>query len=157
MGGRFLAVAYLVIAAACAQGTPTRPDGIAPAAGSLSPAATAVKPPDIPAWYNGQIVHFTVVSDNVVGTPENRPAIPLYSFGEPGNQPQFDVLSAIPGVNGYNPWWEVFAVVVLDGRDVTTNPFTSESELLAAAAAGDVLIIDTDFIFLCQVLPGANR
>jgi hypothetical protein len=47
-------------------------------------------------------------------------------------------------------------VVVLDGRDLTTNPFTSEQEILDAAAAGQVQLIETDFIFLCQVLPGSS-
>jgi len=123
---------------------------------TLPSIAFAAKPPSIPAWHEGEIVHFTVVNENVVG--KNQPAanvpIPLYAFGEPPNQPQFDVLSAVPGQRGYNPWWRVIVVVVLNGRDVTVDPFTSEAELLAAAAAGEVLLIDTGFVFLCQVLPG---
>jgi hypothetical protein len=29
-----------------------------------------------------------------------------------------------PGEAGYRPWWEVFQVIVNDGRDLSTNPFT---------------------------------
>ena len=120
---------------------------------------SADKPPSIPAWYNGNVVIFTVVSDNVVGVDNpgmRHHAIPLYAFGLPGFQPQFDVLSAVPGVPGYNPWWEVKVVVVLDGRNVSINPYRSEAEILAARAAGRVLIIDIEFFFLCQVLPGRH-
>ena len=119
----------------------------------------ADKPPSIPAWYNGNVVIFTVVSDNVVGVDHNgvrKRAIPLYSFGPPGFQPQFDVLSAVPGVPRYNPWWEVKVVIPLDGRNVSTNPYTSEAEILAARGLGKVLIIDIEFFFLCQVLPGRS-
>ena len=123
--------------------------------------AYAAKPPRIPAWHDGQVVTFTVVNDNVVGVEneqlEEDVANPLYAFGPPGAQPQFDVLSIIPGERGYSPWWEVIDVVVLNGRDVRTNPFTSEEEILAAEAAGTVRLIETDFIFLCQVLPGVRR
>lgn len=130
------------------------------AIGILPVTAAADRPPCIPAFHNGQVVHFTVVSENVEGVGDrgnlHNVAIPLYAFGPPGNQPQPDVLSRIPGQRGYTPWWEVIAVVVLNGRDVTTNPFTSEAEILAAAAAGQVLLIDTEFVFLCQVLPSCN-
>lgn len=122
--------------------------------------ARAEKIPCIPAFHEGNIVHFTVVSDNVVGRSSigiEKAAIPLYSFGEPGDQPQPDVLSLIPGQSGYNPWWRVIAVVVLDGRDVSTNPYTSEEELLNAEEDGKVLLIDTGFFFLCQVLPSCDN
>ncbi|MBI1897144.1 MAG: hypothetical protein HYZ57_06505 [Acidobacteria bacterium] len=121
----------------------------------------AGKPPIMPAFYNGEMVFFTVVSQNVQGVEErgnlHDVAIPLYSFGPHGSELQPDVLSAIPGVTGYRPWWEVVQVVVLNGRDVTTNPFTSEQAILQAESAGEVDLIDTEFVFLCQVLPGNNR
>lgn len=126
----------------------------------LASASFGQKPPCIPAFFNGSTVHFTVVSDHVVGVQKkgiSKAAIPLYSFGEPGNQLQPDVLSAIPGTKGYIPWWEVIAVVPLDGRDLTADPYTSEAEILAAAKTGKVMLIDTDFFFLCQVLPSCDN
>lgn len=116
---------------------------------------SADKPPQIPAWYDGEIVNFTVVSDNVEDVDHrgvHKAAAILYAFGFPP-QPQFDVLDSVPGDSKYNPWWHVVVVVVLDGRDVSVNPYTSEDEILAAADAGTVLLVETGFHFLCQVLP----
>src|SRR5690349_11563051 len=96
--------------------------------GTLS--AVLAKPPRMPVYYEDSIVTMTVVNDNVLGLKEKDHANILYSFGPPGDQPQFDVITVVPGERGYNPLWEVIMVVVLDGRDVTTNPFTSEDEIL---------------------------
>ena len=128
-------------------------------AGTLvaSASASAAKPPRIPAWHDGEIVTFTVVSENVEGVDLDVPAIPFYVFGDPENQPQFEVLSSVPGNPDYNPWWEVIVVIPLDGRDLTVDPYTSDEEILAAADEGRVLLIDVDFLFLCQVLPGKGN
>ena len=107
-------------------------------------------PPRIPAWHNGDIVFFTV-NKAQVGGPGVEGKNLLYSFGFP-NPPQFDVLARIPGEPGFNPLWEVIAVVVLNGRNVAQNPFTSEAEILAAQKAGTVALVDTDFSFLCPVI-----
>jgi hypothetical protein len=116
----------------------------------------AAKPERIPAWYNGEIVEFIVVSENVVDVDNpgvRKAAANLYAFGFPPNQPQFDVLDTVPGDPGYNPWWHVILVQSLTGRDLTTDPFTSEAELLTASEAGEVSLVPTGFYFLCQVLP----
>jgi hypothetical protein len=118
--------------------------------------ASAAKPPRMPVYYEDQIVTMVVVNDNVVGIDEKDHANILYSFGPPGNQPQFDVVTIIPGESGYNPLWEVISVVVLNDRDVTTDPFTSEEEILEAEENGEVRLIETEFYFLCQILPGVN-
>jgi hypothetical protein len=127
----------------------------------LASSVFALKPPLIPAWHEGERVIFTVVNDNVVGVDQaalrDRVSNPLYLFGSVGAMLQDDVLSFIPTVAGYKAWWHVVAVIVLDGRDVGTDPFTSEDEILEAEAEGKVLLIETDFVFLCQVLPGSNR
>ncbi len=121
----------------------------------------ANQPSPIPAWYNAQIEHIIPgVSGNVVGV--NHTAIatqvanPIYVVLPVSNQDaqQVDhVLGvAIPGVAGYNPYWDVVYVTVKDGRDLTTNPFTSENEILTAYLNGEVDLNDTGFILLCQVI-----
>ena len=120
----------------------------------------AGKPPRFPVWYEDHQVTMTVVNDNVVGVEREileDIANPLFSFGPPGNQPQADVITVVPGESGYNPWWEVYNVTVLNGRNVTTDPFTSAEEILEAAEAGTVRIVETEFFFLCQILFGGKR
>ena len=96
----------------------------------------ADQPALIPSWYEGEVVHFIVPSDKVVDVGDRLPHRvhrPLYAFGLPGDQPQFDVIGVAPGDAQYSPWWEGVLVIVLDGRDVSANPFTSEQEILDAA------------------------
>lgn len=141
----------------------------------MASSVLAAKPQPIPAWHDGEIVHFIVVNENVDGFDEDVPpmddpenkgnlldvAIPFYVF--PNLDPegpallQDDVLHGVPGSIHYNPWWKVNLVFVTNGRDLTENPFTSEEEVLQAFNQGKVNIISLDALFLCQVVPGANR
>ena len=123
--------------------------------------ARAGQPQEIPAWYDDQIEHVIPgVSANVVGvnkTGSAHHANPIYvvlPVSEQNAQQVDHVLGvAMPGVSGYNPWWDVVYVTVNDGRDLTTNPFTSEAEILLASVNGEVGLNDTGFILLCQVIP----
>ncbi|MGI8978126.1 MAG: hypothetical protein ACR2FY_02760 [Pirellulaceae bacterium] len=110
----------------------------------------ADKPTRIPAFYDGRLVSLAIVNDNVVGV--EREAIegiaePLYAIA---GQPH--VISTMPGQPGYNPYWDIYVVVVLDGRNVSTDPFLSEEEILDAEDAGEIKIIRLDLILLCQVI-----
>jgi hypothetical protein len=119
----------------------------------------AAQPTRTPVWYEDELLTMIVVNDNVVGVDRESVeeiANPLFSFGPPGDQPQPDVISVAPGEAGYNPWWEAYAVVVLDDRDVTTDPFTSAEEILEAEEAGEVMIVETEFFFLCQITSGGK-
>jgi len=113
--------------------------------------ARAGKPTPVPAIYEGQRVTLAIVNDNVVGVEGEAIASvaePLYAFG--GLQPH--VISTMPGQPGYNPWWAVVSVTVLDDRNVSTDPFTSEEEILEAYENGEVDLTETGFILLCQVV-----
>jgi hypothetical protein len=115
----------------------------------------AGKPTVIPTWFDGQIEYIIPgVSGNVVGVDHqaiaSKAANPIYVVA---GQPVSHVLSTVPGLAGYNPYWDVITVTVNTDRDLTTDPFTSEDEILAAAANGEVTLNDTGFILLCQVVP----
>jgi hypothetical protein len=120
----------------------------------------AGKPPQIPAWYDGQIEHVIPgVSDNVVGVNNNgssRHANPIYVVMPVSAQDVQEVNHvlgvAAPGTAGYNPWWDVVLVTVTNGRDLTAHPFTSEAEILTAALNDEVDLNDTGIILLCQVV-----
>jgi len=120
------------------------------------------QPTQIPAWYNGQIQHVIPgVSDNVVGVDHtgiaNYAANPIYVVlpisAQDAQQVNHVLGVAMPGVTGYNPWWDVVLVTVKNGRDLTAHPFTSEAELLIAALNDEVELNDTGIILLCQVMP----
>jgi hypothetical protein len=122
----------------------------------------AAKPPQIPAWYNGQIEHVIPgVSANVVGVDHPgvaaHAANPIYVVlpvsSQDAQQVDHVLGVAIPGVAGYNPYWDVVLVTVTNGRDLTKHPFTSEQEILAAYLNGEVDLNDTGIILLCQVIP----
>jgi hypothetical protein len=121
----------------------------------------ADQPPQIPAWYDGQIEHVIPgVSPNVVGV--NHTAIathvanPIYvvlPVSPQDTQEVNHVLGvAMPGVRGYNPYWDVVLVTVTNGRNLATNPFTSEQEILTAYLNNEVDLNDTGIILLCQVM-----
>ena len=105
----------------------------------------ADKPPRIPAYYDGQIVYVAAVS---VSKKEVKAAIPAYLVLE--GQDINHVLSAIPGVPGYNPHWHFFSVEFLNGVD----PYLLDSEdaILDAEEDGDVMVTDLDFFVLCPVV-----
>jgi len=112
-------------------------------------------PTRIPAWFNDEIMSIIPgVSSNVVGVTNHAIATnvanPLYVVA--GQEVSHILGVAAPGVAGYNPYWDIVMVTVLNGRDLTTDPFTSEDEILAAAEVGDVELDDTGFILLCQVV-----
>jgi hypothetical protein len=116
------------------------------------PATVLADPPTLmPAWYEGEIVFFAAPPAFGVGGVGVPGKDLFYDFGFPMPR-QNPVLHSIPGDPDFNPLWEVLEVIVLDGRDVTKNPFKSEDEILAAKAAGKVLVVDTHFSFLCPVV-----
>jgi hypothetical protein len=120
----------------------------------------ADQPPPIPAFYDGQLVTITVVNQNVVGITQGAVASvadPIYFFpadpSDPtGAQLQPHIIPTIPGVAGYNPHWQVKLVFVLNDRDLSTDPFLSEADVLEAEANGEVVVIPTPIIVLCQVI-----
>jgi hypothetical protein len=111
----------------------------------------AGKPTLVPAIYEGRRVSLAIVNANVVGVEREAIASiaePLYAFG--GLQPH--VIATMPGQPDYNPYWDVYAVEVLDGRNLSTDPFLSEDEILDAEDRGEVRVTHLNFILLCQVV-----
>ena len=111
----------------------------------------ADKPPLIPALDDGELVYITVVNANVFDVKHeaitSKVANPIYFVdGQP------HVLSIGLGEAGYNPYWDIVTVTVLNGRDVSTDPFLSEDEILDAEANGEVKVSDRHIILLCQVI-----
>jgi len=128
----------------------------------------AQKPTTILAyWSSDEIVKLIPgVSANVFGVNHsgitNNAANPLYLDGastlDPNNQLSGllhvdHILGvAVPGVAGYNPWWDVILVIYPSTGQLADFGFTSEAEILDARDAGDVVLVDTGIVLLCQVV-----
>jgi hypothetical protein len=59
------------------------------------------------------------------------------------------VLDAIQG-DGFNPLWEEVQITFSPG--VTPVQFTSDTEILNAAASGQITLTDTEEMYICAVL-----
>ena len=110
----------------------------------------------IPAYYNGDIVYVVPGNNqNVVGVDNqaiaDHAANPIYFvYDTAGNLLQDPILSTVPGVAGYNPYWQVIYVVVPDvvlpqDADVSI-PIVAEADIPAEWQ------IPTDTVLLCQVV-----
>lgn len=101
-----------------------------------------------------------MLGPDVNGHPSG-PAGRLYAIVAPGatqhacpdgTRRHDHVLSAVPGVSGYTPHWHLLNVVPGANFTIAIMPLTSEAAVLAAAAAGQVQIIDTGVTIIGPVL-----
>jgi hypothetical protein len=110
------------------------------------------KPVTMPAFYDGHM--FTITFTELPPGGEtaihehNKSFNTIYqcdacTFGF------ISVLDAIQG-DGFNPLWEEQQITFNAG--FTPHQFFSDTEVLAAQAAGEITITDTDEIYNCSVL-----
>jgi hypothetical protein len=67
------------------------------------------------------------------------------------------VLSAVPGVEGYVPRWQIILAVPGPAFDPAMMPVTSVAEVEAAVQAGQLELLDTGVIFNAPVLGQASQ
>lgn len=108
---------------------------------------------NMPAYYDGQL--FTI---NFKEQPPGGEQTLLTHNGSintiymsdgcmPGGQMFVSVLDAIQG-DGFNPLWQEVQVVFATG----CRQLTSDTEVLAAAAAGEVTLVPTTEVYRCSVV-----
>jgi hypothetical protein len=137
----FIALALLSICWSASQ------TNVALAQGSPNGAAG-----QMPAFFNG--AEFVVNMKEMPNSDpllEHNPAVNTIYATEDLDEPQtFDpVIDAIPG-RGFNPLWQ--QVLIVFNNNTTPTQFTSEAEILAAAAAGDITLVPTDEVYRCAVV-----
>jgi hypothetical protein len=111
----------------------------------------------IPAFFNGQQVTVNMVElpaggENAVLA--NNPSVnTIFAQADLDQaQPFPPVINAIQG-DGFNPHWQ--QVLIQFNPGVTPHPFTSEADVQAAAAAGQITLTVTDEVYRCSVVgPG---
>jgi hypothetical protein len=114
---------------------------------------------EIPALFNGKSVTINVnqLSDKAAASIlANNPRLQTIFVTNDLDQPQAfaPVLSAVPGQN-FNALWDQVLIVYNPG--VTPHQFTSEADILAAAQAGQITLVNTGEVYRDSVVgPGKN-
>jgi hypothetical protein len=111
----------------------------------------------MPAFYEGEL--FTINSVELPNSDPllaNNPSInTIYVTNDLDEEQDFTpVIDAITGNEDerFNPLWEQILIVFNAG--FTPHQFTSEDEVLDAAAAGEITLVDTDEVYRCAVVGG---
>ena len=113
----------------------------------------------IPALFNGQSVTINVLqlSDNAAASIlANNPRLQTIFVTNDLDEPQAfaPVLSAVPGQN-FNALWD--QVLIQFNPGVTPHQFTSEADILAAANAGQITLINTGEVYRDSVVGGGKN
>ena len=113
----------------------------------------------IPAFFNGQSVTINVVqlSDNAAASIlANNPRLQTIFVTNDLDEPQAfaPVLSAVPGQN-FNALWD--QVLIQFNQGVTPHQFTSEADILAAAKAGQITLVNTGEVYRDSVVGGSSH
>jgi hypothetical protein len=128
---------------------------------ALSTLVIAGTPPGLagymPAYYDAELflINFTEL-------PSGGEAAALAHNSQTNNIYQSDqavaagfnfisVLDAIQG-DGFNPLWEEVQVVFLPINNPKFQQFTSDNQILAAAAMGEIMLIPTGELYTCSVV-----
>ena len=112
----------------------------------------------IPAFFNGQSVTINVVqlSDKAAASIlANNPNVQTIFVTNDLDDPQefAPVLSAVPGQN-FNALW--LQVQIQFNAGFTPHQFTSEADILAAAKAGQITLINTGEVYRDSVVGGRS-
>jgi len=120
-------------------------------AGSSTGSASA-----IPAYYDGklftiQFVEFSATAEKTL-LAHNGSLNFIYQSDpglDNGTQPFISVIDAIP-TDGFNPIWEEVQITFNSGH--TPRQLFSDTEVLAAAASGEITLTMTGEVYWCPVV-----
>ncbi len=116
--------------------------------------ALAGPPVTMPAYYDGKLftINFTELPPGGESAVEakNKSINIIYQCDSCSPTLDFiSVLDAIQG-DGFNPLWEEWQINFTPGN--TPHQFKSDNEVLAAQAAGEITLTDTEEVYTCAVL-----
>ncbi len=105
---------------------------------------------DMPAYYDGQVftINFKLLKPDMHHNPSFN-TIYQCDACEAQGLDFVSVLDAIQG-DGFNPIWEEVQITFNPG--FTPVQLTSDTEVLAAAAAGEITLTDTEEFYRCSVV-----
>jgi len=105
---------------------------------------------DMPAYYDAELftINFKLMKPDLHHNPSFN-IIYQCDACEAQGLTFVSVLDAIPG-DGFNPIWEEVQITFNPGNPV--QQFTSDTDILAAAAQGVITLTDTEEIYRCSVV-----
>ena len=114
--------------------------------------AGAGKTTHIPAFYDGNQVTINIfeVPSSETLLASNKSINTIYVTNDLDEEQDFaPVIDAIHG-DGFNPLWH--QVLIVFNAGFTPHQFLSDDEVLAAAAAGEITLVETDEVYICAVV-----
>ena len=114
--------------------------------------AGAGKATHIPAFYDGNQVTINIfeVPSSETLLASNKSLNTIYVTNDLDEEQDFaPVIDAIQG-DGFNPLWH--QVMIVFNAGFAPHQFLSDEEVLAAAAAGDITLVETDEVYVCAVV-----
>jgi hypothetical protein len=114
--------------------------------------AGAGKTTHIPAFYDGNQVTINIFelpsSETLLAS--NKSVNTIYATNDLDEEQDFaPVIDAIQG-DGFNPLWH--QVLIVFNAGFAPHQFLSDEEVLAAAAAGEITLVETDEVYVCAVV-----
>jgi len=105
---------------------------------------------NMPAYYDGQVftINFKLLKPDLHSNPSFNTIYQCDSCANSGLN-FVSVLDAIQG-DGFNPIWEEVQIAFNPG--FTPVQLTSDTDVLAAAAAGEITLTDTEEFYRCSVV-----
>ena len=95
-------------------------------------------------------VNMMEVSDDEEEKLGNAKLAEIYAYADlDDEQPFLSVIDAIPGEPEFSPLWEQFLIQFNGGPP---HQFTSEEDIDAAVASGEITLIETEEIYRCSVV-----
>ena len=114
--------------------------------------AGAGKTTHIPAFYDGNQVTINIfeVPSSETLLASNKSLNTIYVTNDLDEEQDFaPVIDAIQG-DGFNPLWH--QVLIVFNAGFAPHQFLSDEEVLAAAAAGEITLVETDEVYICAVV-----
>ena len=113
--------------------------------------AGAGKATQIPAFYDGTQVTINIfeVESSQTLIAKNKSVNDIYVTNDLDEEQDFaPVIDAIQG-DGFNPLWHQMLIVF---NTIPPQQFVSEDQVEAAAAAGEITLVDTGEVYICAVV-----
>jgi hypothetical protein len=125
-------------------------------------ASTNGKFSEMPAFYDGKLFTITFQelppSGEAAVLAQNKSINVIYQSDQAENLCNFTFISVIDAIqaDGFNPLWQEVQIVFPSCDSVVQ--FTSDNDILAAAAAKQIQLIPTTEVYICAVVgPGPKK